>query len=265
MNAGEPADARRAYDAFAPTFDEFNRRYRYRSWTTKLLARARAAGLTGHKLLDVGCGTGLSFLVPLEQGFEVTGCDISPAMLARAREKVGPEVELFEADMRELPALGRFDLIWSLNDAMNYLMDEDQLVAALRGMRHNLAPGGVVLFDLNTLAGYRGFWSERLVVEGEDGRRLIWDGLAGEVRRGGIFESSYAGTGKGVEAHRHRQRHFGEAEVLAAIRGAGLREVAVLGEREGELTPELDEDLHTKAVYICVGHEPSEGWDQPRP
>ncbi len=153
--------------------------------------------------------------------------------------------------MRELPTLGEFDLVWSLNDAMNYLMDEDELVAALAGMRRNLAPDGVVLFDLNTLTQYRGFWSERLVVEGEDGRRFVWNGLAEDVRKGGVFESSYGGSGEGVEPHRHRQRHFPVVQVLAAIGAARLRTVAVLGEHEGELSRGVDEDFHTKAIYIC--------------
>lgn len=243
--------ARETYEAFAPSFDEFNVRYQFRSWTAKLLGRAEGAGLSGRRLLDVGCGTGLSFVVPLERGFEVTGCDISPAMLARARERAGKEVELVETDMRELPVLGEFDLIWSLNDAMNYLMDEEELVAALRGMRRNLAPGGIVLFDLNTLATYRGFWAQRLVVDGAEGRRYVWNGLAEEVQPGGVFESSFEGVGEEVEAHRHRQRHFSVVQVLAAIGAAGLRTVALLGEHEGELRHGVDEDFHTKAIYVC--------------
>lgn len=241
---------RETYDAFAPSFDEFNCRYQFRSWTSKLLAAAEDTGLRGRRLLDVGCGTGLSFVVPLERGFEVTGCDISPEMLARARTRAEGKVELVEADMRELPVLGSFDLIWSLNDAMNYLMDTDELTTALCAMRRNLSPDGVLLFDLNTLAQYRGFWSERLAVEGSEGRRYVWQGLAGEVRPGAVFESCFDGAGAGVQPHRHRQRHFSVMQVLAAIGEARLRTISVLGEHEGELGGRVEEDFHTKAVYI---------------
>ena len=247
----EPVDPRGTYDAFAPTFDEFNGRYQFRRWTEKLLATAEAGGLRGKRLLDVGCGTGLSFVLPLERGFEVTGIDISAAMLARAEARGEGRVRLLEADMRALPTLGEFDLIWSLNDAMNYLMDEAELTAALVGMRRNLAPGGVLLFDLNTIAQYRGFWAEELVVEGGDGRRMVWNGLARDVEKGGVFESSYEGTGDGVEPHRHRQRHFPVVQVLAAIGAARLRASTVLGEREGELSQGVDEERHTKAIFVC--------------
>ncbi|HEX8752058.1 MAG TPA: class I SAM-dependent methyltransferase, partial [Solirubrobacterales bacterium] len=201
----------------------------------------------------VGCGTGLSFVAMIPRGFEVTGCDISPAMIERAREKVGEEVELLVADMRELPSLGEFDLVWAVNDAINYLLSVEDLEAALSGMRRNLAPGGVLLFDVNTLTAYRGFWSDEVAFE-HGGKSFSWSGRgsASGVEPGAVFEARLAGEGEGVEEHVHRQRHFGEAEVLAAIGAAGLRCVEVAGEKEGELAPTLDEARHTKAVYVCT-------------
>jgi len=252
VTASNQAEAQRTYDAFAAGYDVFNHRYMYERWTGRLLAKAEENGLSGKRLLDVGCGTGLSFIALLEQGWEVTGCDISPAMLELAREKVGEDVRLVVADMRELPVLGEFDLIWSVDDAVNYLMSGAELEAAFSGMRRNLAPDGIVLFDVNTITGYRGFWSSEVVVE-HDGRRFVWRGKgAGEdAVPGSIFESHLGGEGEGVEAHVHRQRHFPEAEVLAAIEAAGLRCVEVAGELEGELSTGVDEDLNTKAVYVC--------------
>ena len=248
----EPTGARATYDAFAASYDDFNHRYMYERWTGKLLERAQAAGLTGNRLLDVGCGTGLSFLALLERGYEVTGCDISPAMLAQARAKVGDRVTLAEADMRALPRFGEFDLVWAVNDAVNYLLSAAELQATLAGMRRNLAPGGIVLFDVNTLAAYRSFFGEEVVVE-RDGRRFVWHGLASATCAlpGSVFEARFDGEGPGVQAHTHRQRHFPEAEVLAAIEAAGLSCVEVTGELDGELDKGVDEGLHTKAVYVC--------------
>jgi SAM-dependent methyltransferase len=248
----QASEAQATYDAFAASYDEFNHRYQYERWTGKLLERAEATGLEGYRLLDVGCGTGLSFVVPVAQGWAVAGCDISPRMIERARARAANEVALHVADMRTLPHFGEFDLVWAINDAMNYLLDVEELTAALAGMRQNLAPGGVILFDVNTLAAYRGFFAEELVVE-RDGRRFVWQGLgaADEGVPGSIFEARFDGEGSGVEAHTHRQRHFPEAEVLEALRAAGLDCIEVAGEREGELDRGVDEETHTKAVYLC--------------
>jgi SAM-dependent methyltransferase len=244
--------ARVTYDAFAASYDDFNHRYMYESWTGKLLGLAQDAGLEGDRLLDVGCGTGLSFLALLERGYRVTGCDISPAMLAEAEAKVGDRVALSVADMRDLPRFGRFDLVWAVNDAINYLDTAGELQATLAGMKRNLASSGVVLFDVNTLLAYRTFFSRRVEVE-HAGRSFVWSGLgsANGAGAGGTFEANFEGDGDGVTAHTHRQRHFPEAAVLAAIKGAGLTCDEVAGELEGVLTEGVDEEVHTKAVYVC--------------
>jgi SAM-dependent methyltransferase len=244
--------AKQTYDAYAPVYDEFNRGYMYERWTGRLLSRAEEAGIGGRRLLDVACGTGLSFIRQLEAGWEVTGCDISPEMLERARERAGGRAELVEADMRELPRLGEFDLIWAVGDPFNYLLEIGELEATLRGMGRNLAPGGIALFDLNTLVTYRTWFSEEIVVE-DEGQRLVWQGQLSpeEVTPGTLAEASFDVPGQPGQTHVHRQRHFGEEQARAAIERAGLDCVALYGELEGELSPGLDENHHTKAVYLC--------------
>jgi SAM-dependent methyltransferase len=248
--AGE--SAKEAYDAWAPVYDEFNQGYMFERWTGKLLEKAEEAGVEGDRLLDIACGTGLSALPMLDRGWTVTGCDISPAMLDLAREKIGERADLLEADMRELPDLGEFDLIWAVNDPLNYLLDQEELEATFEGMRRNLAPDGIALFDINTLAMYRTFFSKEVVVEG-DGRRLVWQGQLSppDVSPGTFAEARFEVEGDSDLTAVHRQRHFPEVEVLAALDAAGLQRIALFGEEEGQLTPGLDEEVHTKAVYLC--------------
>ncbi len=144
--------ARLAYDAFAPFYDAFTADHDYGAWTRDLEALAVRAGLRGRRLLDVACGSGKSFLPFLERGYEVTACDVSPAMAALAAEKAGDRARVEVHDMRALPVLGAFDLVVCLDDAVNYLLEPGEVVSALRGMRRNLAPGGVLVFDVNCLS-----------------------------------------------------------------------------------------------------------------
>lgn len=243
---------RETYDTWAPVYDEFNRNYMFERWTGKLVEKAEEAGVGGKRMLDIACGTAMSTLPMLDRGWTVTGCDISSGMLDIAREKVAGRANLFEADMRELPDFGEFDLVWAINDPLNYLLDVEELEATFDGMRRNVAADGIVLFDVNTLVTYRTFFSNEVVVESEVGR-LVWQGQLSpaDVSTGTFAEARFDAEGDSELANVHRQRHFTEAEVRAALDSAGLDCVAHFGEKDGDLTPGVDENLHTKAVYLC--------------
>jgi SAM-dependent methyltransferase len=243
----------------APVYDDFTAHHDYEGWLADLLTALERRGLPGRRLLDVGCGTGKSFMPMLPRGWEVTGCDISPAMLRLAREKAGDAVRLEVADMLELPRFGEFDLVWAIDDAVNYLLSTEELERALAGMRANLAPAGLLLFDVNALLAYRTFFAETEVVE-RSGRRLVWKGLAPpDVAPGSICESRMEVMADGADASLaeapaliHRQRHFPEIDVLAALERAGLECLDVYGDGvDDELHQPLDEAVHMKALYIA--------------
>lgn len=222
MNGAQPADsALAAYQALAPAYDAFTSHSDYELWLSKVLPELERHGLQGPgRLLDVGCGSGSSFLPMLERGWSVTACDISPAMIELARAKVDQGVDLLVADMRELPVLGEFDLVWAIDDAVNYLLGDGDLSQALARMGANLAPTGLIVFDVNTLATYRGFFAAREVSE-RGGREVVWDGLAAnDVQAGSICEARV--EGEEIEPHVHRQRHYPDGEVRVAIEEAGL-------------------------------------------
>ena len=241
--------AQRTYEAMAPVYDDFTGHYESEAWIADLVKALERRDLTGRRLLDVGCGTGTSFQPMLAQGWEVTGCDISPAMLSLAREKAGDAVRLSVADMLDLPEFGEFDLVWALDDAINYLLSPGELGQALAGMRANLAPTSLLLFDVNELQAYRTFFAETTVVERE-GRRLIWRGLASaDVPPGSICESEME-VAPG-EVLTHRQRHFPEAEVKAALAWAGLECLDVYGHGLDGIPTQPLAPTHTKAIYIA--------------
>jgi SAM-dependent methyltransferase len=254
--------AESAYEAMAPVYDDFTAHHDYENWTADLLAILEPNGLSGKRLLDVACGTGKSFEQMLPRGWQVTACDISAAMVELARERATDAVELSVADMLELPRFGEFDLVWALDDAINYLLSAAELERALAGMRANLAPTGLLLFDVNCLPAYRTFFAETSVVE-KGGRKLTWHGLApADVAPGSICESRLEVTSLdgGTEAGEtpamvHRQRHFPEAEVLATLERAGLQCLDVYGHGlDGIPRQPLDESVHTKAIYIARGN-----------
>jgi SAM-dependent methyltransferase len=251
--------ARAAYDAFAPAYDRFTAHHDQAGWTGLVLELAVAAGLAGTRVLDVGCGTASAVPPMLERGYAVTGVDISPAMIALGREKVAGRAALEVADMRALPDLGEFDLVWALCDAVNYLLSGDELVAAFAGMRRNLAPGGVVAFDVDSLATMRALYSSTVLVPGADEVVVFEGAAADDADAGACFEAALshlhrddAGPFWTRTACVHRQRHHDAATVLSALRSAGMRCVAIWGiDAGGRPERPFDDGAHNKAVYIA--------------
>ena len=250
MEQADPAFL--AYEAFAPIYDDFTYRNDYESWFGALLPELEKLGLRTGRLLDVACGTGRAFEPMVRRGWEIMACDISPAMLERARagapEGIGFEVR----DMRELPVCGEFALVRALNDPVNYLLDRPGLDRALRAMAANLADDGLMVFDCNTA---KVFGNEFAVSNSESELMSVgewrWRGL-GEVDEG-IYEAEVSGVG--VEAHVHRERHWRLEEIRAALLGAGLEPLATLGQSEAggtlQLAAEPDEERDEKIVHVA--------------
>lgn len=102
-------------------------------------------------VLELGCGSGRVCLALAAAGFDVTGIDSSPAMLALARARAaqaGLHVPLIEADVRSLDLDAGFALaVYPLNGFLHLLTIQDQR-AALQQIHRALLPGGFLLLDL---------------------------------------------------------------------------------------------------------------------
>ena len=117
---------------------------------------------TGMRVLDLACGPAVH-VVPLARACaEVTGVDLSPAMLARARaacDRAGVSARLVHANMLEYTAPGAFDLVINMYTSFGYFTDPGDNLTVLRNIHASLAPGGAAVVDLlgkEVLAGWVG-------------------------------------------------------------------------------------------------------------
>jgi len=246
-----------AYDAFAPYYDSFTSESDYDAWGRETLAHARRHGLRGERLLDLACGTGMSFVPFLARGFDVTACDFSTAMLAEAARRA-PDASLVHADIRALPDLGGFDLVTCFDDALNYLLSGEELAAAFEEMERSLAPDGVAIFDLNSLLAYRTTFAVDSVTD-QDDLVFAWRGRCSPDAPAGceavaeldVFEPAPAGLYARARVT-HRQRHFERERVEELLAAAGLECVCVAGVLpDCSLVEPADEAVHPKVVYTA--------------
>jgi ubiquinone/menaquinone biosynthesis C-methylase UbiE len=142
MRAEDRADrSRRFWDDIAPRYDRsmrFLERFQFRGGREWVCSRARG------DVLEVAVGTAINLgLYPRE--VRLTGVDLSPEMLARARsrsDEIGRPIELREADVEALPFEdATFDTVVSTL-AMCAVPD---VRAAIAEMHRVLRPGGRLL------------------------------------------------------------------------------------------------------------------------
>lgn len=123
-------------------------------------------------LLDLACGTG-SITALLAGVYEVSGLDISPGMLAIAREKVRSGTELYLADMTNFWLAARFDVIVCAYQGINHLLSLAAWKSTFDRACEHLSRGGLFVFDIATLSHLQGMASIPQVVEEFAGNYLL--------------------------------------------------------------------------------------------
>jgi len=136
-------DAPPDYDSFAASYAQQNDEGLFNAWYARPELLRMAGDVSGRRVLDAGCGHGPLVGELRARGAIVSGFDLSPAMIALARERLGDDVDLRVADLGSpLPyPNGQFDLV-VVSLPLHYLQD---WAPTLRELRRILRPGGRLL------------------------------------------------------------------------------------------------------------------------
>ncbi len=140
-----------AYDHLADWFEFLNDDCDYQTWSQYFIEGLRARG-AGKRGFELGCGSGAFSRALQRAGYEMTGGDLSDAMLSKAvrlaREE-GLPIPFVKADAVCLRTAERYDFILSANDCINYLPQE-KLSSAFRRIAKCLKKGGLFWFDVSS-------------------------------------------------------------------------------------------------------------------
>ncbi len=175
------------------------------------------------RVLDLCCGTGLMTAELVARGYDVVGVDASPAMLALARTRLGPDVPLIEAWLPDLPVPGGFDAAVSTLDGLNYLTGDD-LATTFAATARMLRPGGWMVFDLHGPAALP-FAQTHPVITGEQdgsGFTLTTDVNGCIVTTTIEFVGAPGSSSAGTFTESHTQHLHSTEEVRRALESAGF-------------------------------------------
>ena len=143
-----------AYTNFAEVYDLFMDNIPYEDWCSYVTGLLKEHGVKDGLILDLGCGTGSLTELLAVAGYDMIGVDNSEDMLQIAMDKraeSGKDILYLLQDMREFELYGTVKAVLSICDCINYILEYKDLVEVFRLVNNYLDPGGVFIFDLNTV------------------------------------------------------------------------------------------------------------------
>jgi predicted TPR repeat methyltransferase len=178
-------------------------------------------------VLDLCCGTGLLAGELIARGYRVAGVDAADAMLAQARERLGPEVALSRVTLPDLEVEGVFDAAVCTFDGLNYLAPA-QLRLTMASVALRLRPAGWLVFDLHTDAMMNFTIANPDVAGTSAGNDFVISSVVDPGARTATPRSSSRGPVTVTRsASSHRQYFHTDADVRASLHDAGFAVTAV--------------------------------------
>ena len=226
-----------SYEALAASYDALTTDVGYRKradYLEKLFAKSK---VPVHTVLDLACGTGTLTWLLAERGYEMIGVDGSEEMLAQAQSKAlslaGERPIFLHQSMPELDLYGTVEACVSCLDSINYLTDPKDLRRTLERLRLFIQPGGLLVFDVNSVEKLEALDGQVFLDETED-VYCVW--RADYQKRSRILTYwmdifDHAGGNRWMRsAEEHRQRAYTVEELTAALTDAGFGNIKVCGD-----------------------------------
>ena len=243
-----------AYTSFARVYDTLMDNIPYEEWAVYLTGLLNEYGVNDGLVLDLGCGTGNMTELLAKEGYDMIGVDNAEEMLEIAmekREKSGHDILYLLQDMREFELYGTVRAVVSVCDSVNYIDEEEDLTEVFRLVNNYLDPGGVFIFDFNTLYKYREILGDRTIAENREDCSFIWDNYYYEEERINEYELSIFIREKENLFRRYEETHFQRGytldEMIRMIKDSGLEFVTAYDAFTREAPKEDSERIYVIA------------------
>lgn len=223
-----------AYGRFAGVYDIFMDNVNYGEWTDYIIEALVQDGIKDGLVLELGCGTGTVTEMLADAGYDMIGIDNSEEMLAEAMEKraeSGHDILYLLQDMQDFELYGTVRAVVSVCDSMNYVTEPEDLEYVFALVNNYLDPGGLFIFDMNTVYKYQEMIGDSTIAENREEGSFIWENTYDE--ESGINEYALTlflpdtdGRYEKVEEV-HYQRAYPLEQIKTLLQSSGLKMLAV--------------------------------------
>lgn len=240
-----------SYGVFSEFYDALTANVSYDTVSQVLSSLLTRYGKSRGLLLDLACGTGSVSVRLAKKGYEVIGVDLSPEMLSEAQNKAysaGQNILFLCQDMTALDLYGTVDAAVCTLDGLCHLPDEESVFAALQKVSLFMNPGGVFLFDVNSVYKHRAVLGNNTFVYDTDDVYCVWqntllpDGVT--VQMDLDFFEPVSDAGDYVrQSERFTERAYPRETLEAMLKKAGFTVLDVFDGYSGKPAHDTSERL----------------------
>ncbi|MDE6389761.1 MAG: class I SAM-dependent methyltransferase [Lachnospiraceae bacterium] len=207
-------------------------------------------------ILDLGCGTGTLTELLARRGYDMIGIDSAQEMLQIAMDKraeSGLDILYLLQDMRAFELYGTVGAVISVCDSVNYLLEEEDIIQTFRLVNNYLYPGGIFVFDFNTVYKYKEVIGDATIAENRKECSFIWENYYHEAEEINEYDLTiFVQEREEADTYRrfqetHYQRGYCLKQMKNYLSRAGLIFVeAIDADTHGEVT-DISERIYVVA------------------
>lgn len=172
-------------------------------------------------VLDLGCGTGTLTRLLAKRGYDMIGVDNASAMLTIAMQKSEEEglssLYLLQ-DMRRLELYSTVGTVISVCDSLNYILEETELLETFRLVNNYLYPGGLFLFDFNTVYKYEQVIGDVTIAENREECSFIWENYYDEKTQVNEYDLTVFVREQDGRFSRFQETHYQRGYTLSQMK-----------------------------------------------
>ena len=233
-----------SYGRFAGVYDVFMDNVNYREWADYIIETLAQDGIRDGLVLELGCGTGTVTEMLADAGYDMIGIDNSEEMLAEAMEKraeSGHDILYLLQDMQDFELYGTVRAVISVCDSMNYLTDEEDLEYLFALVNNYLDPGGLFIFDMNTIHKYRDVIGDTTIAGDREDGSFIWENYYDEEERINEYDLTLF-----IPEQDGLYRRFSETHYQ---RDYDLQQIKIMLEKAGFVCEAIYDDYSEETVH----------------
>lgn len=250
------------YADFAEVYDMFMAEVPYGDWSLLIdgwigeygISEKHGAETEANLVVDLGCGTGTLTGLLADMGYDCIGIDNSAEMLnvaMRKRDQSGSGILYLCQNMQDMELYGTVGTVISICDSLNYLLTEEEIAMVFRRINNYLYPGGIFIFDFNTVYKYEEVIGDTTIAENREACSFIWENYYDGDKQINEYDLTFFVKEKDGRYRCFRETHYQRGYSLEQMKGllerAGMKFITALdGDTGGEVSEE-SERIHVIA------------------